>query len=172
MYELKSFADGLALVENKDLLFLSYIRAADEQEAETKVVDFNKAAMIEQLASHRFDVEVAGIELSDGLRVQTDRESQAQLNITYTHLKFGIVPDTAWKGGNGWQLVNLEQIEPIVRAVAAHERGCFLGEKQLLDAINSAVSLADIKNISISAMFDTAYQEAVAEVMAPEQVPE
>ena len=41
MYELKSFADGLALVENKDLLFLSYIRAADEQEAETKVVDFN-----------------------------------------------------------------------------------------------------------------------------------
>lgn len=172
MYELKSFADGLALVENKDLLFLSYIRAADEQEAETKVVDFNKAVMIEQLASHRFDVEVAGIELSDGLRVQTDRESQAQLNSAYTTLKYSLIPDTDWKATNGWQVVNLEQMEPIARAMAAHVRGCFRGERAVSTAITSATTMAQIEAIDIQAQFMAAYQIAVAEVMTPEQAPE
>lgn len=172
MYELKSFADGLALVENKDLLFLSYIRAADEQEAETKVVEFNKAVMIGQLASYRFDVEVAGIELSDGLRVKTDRESQAQLNSAYTTLKYGLIPDTDWKAANGWQVVSLEQMEPIARALAAHVRGCFRGERTVGTAITSATTMAQIEAIDIQAQFMAAYQAAVAEVITPEQAPE
>lgn len=165
MYELKSFADGLALVENKDLLFLSYIRAADEQEAETKVVDFNKALLIERLASHRFNIEVAGIELGDGLRVLTDRESQGQLNSAYTMLKYGLIPDTAWKAANGWQVGALAEIEPIAKTMAAHVRACFRGERVAAEAINAAVTIIDIKAISFPDLFAAAYQSAFDEVM-------
>lgn len=137
-----------------------------------KAAETIKSELLSSLASHRFDFEVNGLVLGDGLSVKTDRESQAQLNSAYVTLKNGLIPDTDWKGGNGWQLVNLVQIEPIAKAVAAHGRGCFRGERMIQAVITDAASIAELEAINIGALFHAAYQEAFAEVMTPEQATE
>ncbi|NNA16798.1 DUF4376 domain-containing protein [Pseudomonas lundensis] len=131
-----------------------------------------KSDLLATLAAYRFDFEVGGLELADGLRLLTDRESQSQLSNAFVTLKHGLIPDTDWKGSNGWQLVDLVQIEPIAKAVAAHGRGCFRGERQVQTLINEAATIADLEAIDIASLFDAAYREAYAEVMAAEQATE
>lgn len=130
-----------------------------------------KSELLAALAEHRFNFEVAGLSLGDGLRVQTDRESQAQLSNCFVDLKHGLIPDTDWKGSD-WQLVDLEQIEPIAKAVAAHRRGCFRGERLVQAVINDAETVADLEVINISLLFSAAYQKAFSAVMTPEQATE
>lgn len=137
-----------------------------------KPLETIQSEMLASLAAMRFTFEVEDLNLDSGLRVKTDRESQAQLNSAFVTLKTGLIPNTDWKGSNGWQLVDLEQIEPIARALAAHVRGCFRGERTVGTAITSATTMAQIEAIDIQAQFMAAYQAAVAEVMTPEQAPE
>lgn len=172
MYKLESFSNGSVLVSNTDTPYNATFAAANEAEAMQIVVGLNQPVMLAELAAHRFAFEVAGLQLAGGMQVKTDRESQAQLNSAYVTLNGGLIPDTDWKGANGWQLVDLEQIKPIAKAVAAHGRGCFRGERLVQTAINEASNMDDIEAIDIPGMFASAYQETYAEVMTPEQAPE
>lgn len=117
------------------------------------------------LATYRFGIEVGGLSLDGGVKILTDRESQSQLSNAYVTLKHGLIPDTDWKAANGWQLVELEQIEPIARAVAAHRRGCFRGERVVQGLLNEAQTIADLGGIDIRAKFQAAYQAAYSQVM-------
>lgn len=137
-----------------------------------KSIETIKAELFAALADYRFKFEVGGLDLGDGLRVLTDRESQSQLSNAFVTLKHGLIPDTDWKGTNGWQLVDLVQIEPIAKAVAAHGRGCFRGERRVHTLINDAMTISDLEAVNIGELFGAAYQEAYAEVMTPEQAPE
>lgn len=174
MYQLESFEDGGAMVINTDPAtpYRALHTAADAVEAEQLVIHMNQPGMLAELAEYRFWFEVAGLELKDGLRILTDRESQAQLNSSYTTLANGLIPDTDWKGANSWQIVTLPEIEPIAKAMAAHVRGCFRGERTVGTAITSATTMAQIEAIDIQEQFTEAYQAAFAEVMTPEQAPE
>lgn len=172
MYKLERFDSEGALVTNTEFLYNSTFIAETAADAEKIVVGLNQAVMLATLAAHRFAFEVAGLQLAGGMQVKTDRESQAQLNSAYVTVSGGLIPDTDWKGANGWQLVDLEEIKPIAKAVAAHGRGCFRGERLVQTAINEASSMDDIEAIDIPAMFASAYQDAYAEVMTPEQAAE
>ncbi|WP_256805989.1 DUF4376 domain-containing protein [Pseudomonas kurunegalensis] len=167
MYFIHSFTDAGVMVSNTDMPYMSEFPAEDQAAAEAIVVELNQPALQDQLASYRFTFEVAGLELSDGLRVQTDRESQAQLFNSYNQLASGLIPDTDWKGWNGWQVANLAQLKPIAQAVAAHVRGCFRGEKAVSDAIQAAKTVAEVEAIDIIRQFQAAYQVAYDEVMVP-----
>lgn len=136
-----------------------------------KAIETIKSELLVALADRRFLFEVSGLALADGLSVKTDRESQSQLSNAYVTLKNGLIPDTDWKGANGWQLVDLVQIEPIAKAVAAHGRGCFRGERRVQTVIQDAATIADLEAINIGELFEAAYQEAFAEVMGAEQAP-
>ncbi len=131
-----------------------------------KALETVKAEVLASLAAYRFDFEVAGLSLGEGLAVRTDRESQSQLANAYVTLKNGLIPDTDWKATNGWQLVDLEQIEPIAKAVAAHSRACFRGERLVQAHIGDAETIEDLEAISIATLFAEAYAAAVAEVMS------
>lgn len=87
-------------------------------------------------AQQRFIVETGGITI-DGSRIQTDRESQAQLGSAYTSLKNGLIADTPWKSADGWVPVTLAEIEPIATVVAAFVRACFVAERVHHDAIDA-----------------------------------
>lgn len=137
-----------------------------------KSLETIKAELFAALADYRFKFEVGGLDLGGGLRVLTDRESQSQLSNAFVTLKHGLIPDTDWKGANGWQLVDLLQIELIAKAVAAHGRGCFRGERRVQTLINDAMTISDLEAVNIGELFGAAYQEAYAEVMTPEQAPE
>lgn len=128
-----------------------------------------KSDMRQALAEYRFDFETAGLVMSDGLRVMTDRESQSQLSTTYHDLKNGLIPDTDWKADNAWQLVSSEEIEPIARAVAAHRRGCFRGERQIRELIDAAATVEELEAINIALQFGAVYREAYAEVQSAQQ---
>lgn len=128
--------------------------------------------LLQRLAEHRYGFETQGLELSTGLRILTDRESQGQLGNSYTMLKNGLVPDTDWKGVNGWQVVQLAEIEPIAQAVAAHVRGCFRGERAVGVMIQATTQIKSAAAIDIPTLFAAAYQEAFNEVMKPEPVTE
>jgi len=141
-------------------------RATAEQAAAI-AVELSQVALLAALAAYRFEFETNGLDLPGGLRILTDRESQAQLSSAFVTLQSGLVPDTDWKAANGWEVVTLEQITPIAKAVAAHVRGCFRGERTVQNAIMAANTLADIDAVDIRGQFDTAYAEAFAEVMAP-----
>nr|WP_313403191.1 DUF4376 domain-containing protein [Pseudomonas sp.] len=142
-------------------------RATAEQAAAI-AVELSQSALLAALAAYRFEFETGGLTLGGGLRILTDRESQAQLSSAFVTLQSGLVPDTDWKAANGWEIVTLEQITPIAKAVAAHVRGCFRGERTVQTAIKAASTMADIESINIRADFDAAYYEAFAEVMTLE----
>lgn len=171
MYVLEKFDQRGALVTNNAFLYNSTFIAETAADAEKIVIGLNQVVMLAELAAHRFSFEVAGLQLAGGMQVKTDRESQSQLSNCFVDLKHGLIPDTDWKGSQ-WQLVDLQQIEPIAKAVAAHRRGCFRGERLVQTAINEASSMDDIEAIDIPAMFASAYQDAYAEVMTPEQAAE
>jgi len=137
-------------------------------EADAIAVGLSQPAMLAALAAYRFEFETGGLDLPGGLHILTDRESQAQLSSAFVTLQSGLVPDTDWKAANGWEAVTLEQIGPIAKAVAAHVRGCFRGERTVQTAILAASTMAEIDAIDIRGQFDAAYTEAFAEVMALE----
>lgn len=169
MYQLESFVDGGALVVNTVELYRATFNAASAEEAEQIVVRLNKPVMLAALATHRFDFEVAGLDVTGGLRVLSDRQSQSQLTNSFTNLKHGLIPDTDWKAANGWQVGALDEIEPIAKAMAAHVRACFRGERVTETAINAAADMADIEAINIAELFSSAYKAAFDEVMTAEQ---
>jgi len=135
-----------------------------------KALETIQGELLAALADYRFKFEVGGLDVGDGLRILTDRESQSQLSNCFVDLKHGLVPDTDWKGSQ-WKLVDLQQIEPIAKAVAAHRRGCFRGERRVQAVIQEAAIIADLEAINIAELFEAAYQEAFAEVMTTEQAP-
>jgi hypothetical protein len=171
MYQLASFKDGAAHVIHAQRQYDAKWNAANEVEADQLVVGLNQPEMLGELAAYRFGFETGGLILGGGLRILTDRESQAQLSSAFVTLQSGLVPDTDWKAANGWEVVTLEQVTPIAKAVAAHVRGCFRGERTVQTAIMAAATMAEIEAIDIRGQFDAAYAEAFAEVMAPEAEP-
>ncbi len=167
MYRLISFTAGQARIACDTPAYDSTFNVVDEAEAVAILLSLNKPEMLAELAAYRFEFETGGLDLPGGLHILTDRESQAQLSSAFVTLQSGLVPDTDWKAANGWEVVTLEQITPIAKAVAAHVRGCFRGERTVQTAIMAASTMAEIEAIDIRGQFDAAYAEAFAEVMAP-----
>lgn len=172
MYQLEKFSSEGALVTHTAMPYRALFIAANEAEADAIVVGLNKPEMLDTLATVRYQVETAGLQLDDGLRILTDRESRAELYNTYATLKNGLIPDTNWKAANGWKVVTVAEMEPIAHAMAAHVRGCYAGERVVVTAIDAATTMLDVQAIDIEVQFNEAYQAAFAEVMPPEQAAE
>lgn len=168
MYKLEWFDGEYAMITGPN--YRAESLAGSAAEADAIAVGLSKPAMLAALAEYRFDFETGGLDLPGGLHILTDRESQAQLSSAFVTLQSGLVPDTDWKAANGWEVVTLGQITPIAKAVAAHVRGCFRGERTVQTAILAASTMAEIEAVDIRANFDTAYAEAFAEVMTMEPV--
>ncbi|WP_296231533.1 DUF4376 domain-containing protein [uncultured Pseudomonas sp.] len=169
MYKLEWFDGEYAMITGPN--YRAESLAGSAAEAEAIAVGLSKPAMLDALAAYRFEFETGGLDLPGGLHILTDRESQAQLSSAFVTLQSGLVADTDWKAANGWEIVTLEQITPIAKAVAAHVRGCFRGERTVQTAIKAASTMTDIESINIRAGFDAAYSDAFAEVMTLEPDP-
>ena len=164
MYYIHAMTDGGVMVSNTDAPYMAEFPAENQQLADQVVVGLNQPVMLAELATYRLMIETGGLELDGGMRLLTDRQSQAQLNIAYADLKNGLIPDTDLKADNSWEVVNLEQMQPIAKALAVHRRACFRAERVITTAIQSADTPALQVGINIQADFMTAYQAAVAEV--------
>lgn len=115
-----------------------------------KGIEDVKKLKLADIASSRFALETGGIELPGGIKIKTDRESQAQLSSAYSSLKDGLIPNTPWKTATGLSvLVTLDELRPIATAVAYHVRACFQAE------IDKANELSGINDFEQVVSFDT-----------------
>ncbi len=94
--------------------------------------------MLAELADLRWKHETGGITLPNGVEISTTREDQGMTDSAYSSLKNGLIPDTDWKGPNGWGVVTLAELEPIAQAVALHVRASFGAERIVAEQISAA----------------------------------
>tara|TARA_R110000868_G_scaffold130758_1_gene340589 strand:+ start:1736 stop:2383 length:648 start_codon:yes stop_codon:yes gene_type:complete len=109
-----------------------------------------KLALLAQLAANRYQQETAGTTISlqdQALLVSTDRVSrQAWLNA----LQLNVETQT-WKfNNNTWLILNNQEIQTVVSALAAHVEQAFAREKTLHDQIVAAGDLATLAAIDIN----------------------
>ena len=102
-----------------------------------------------ELAAIRWEDETGGIELADGSKAATDRESQSSIANTYSSLKEGFIPSTRWKSVSGWITVTLEDLAPLAKAVAVHVSDCFTKEETVSLQIDACVTVEEIEAIDL-----------------------
>ncbi|WP_136067096.1 DUF4376 domain-containing protein [Modicisalibacter radicis] len=122
-----------------------------------------RETLLGELAAHRFNVETGGVEMPDGTRVRTDRESQSQVNSAYTTLRDGMVDAADFKGANGWVTITLAEITPIATAVARHVQPCFTAERYVEGLLSAAETAEALHAIDYRGEFDTALEAIKAE---------
>lgn len=88
-------------------------------------------------AQVRFQKEVGGLVLPNGVKVDTDRDSQAKVQQAHSLLEKGWVASIDWKADSGWVTLDLAVMTGIAQAVAAHVQGCFSAEKAVIEAIEA-----------------------------------
>lgn len=106
------------------------------------------AAFPRYLAAYRWQKEIGGIE-TGGIKVRTDRETQAMLTAARTKAKEDTAYTLVWKADNGFFTLDAAAIIGIADAVHDHVQKCFAAE--------AAVDLADCDDYQdIEDAFDTA----------------
>jgi hypothetical protein len=136
---------GFHIVDGKYYKTYEKIGILPEDESSFQsFLENEKANLKKEIAARRYNREVSGIILPNGTKIQTDRESQAQLNGAYTGLKNGFINKTWWKNENGWNELSLEDIEPVAKIVAEYVSGCFLYEKLHIDMIDEISTKEDL----------------------------
>lgn len=110
----------------------------------------------QELAAHRYKVETGGVVTDQGMKVLTDRESQAQLTSAYQTLKEGVLTQIDWKSANGWVQVTLEDITPIAHLVAAHVQPCFTAERRVDEQMEALGDYDALLAFDPTDAFDTA----------------
>ena len=124
---------------------------------EDRNIDEIKKEMKASLANIRYEKEINGTETADGIKVLTNRESQASTNSVYNALANGIITSTQWKSPTGWILVTATELLPIVTALNEHVSKCFIAEQIVSAAIDAASDGDELRQINLNADFDTAY---------------
>ena len=166
MYYIESYDGEKVVIVNDADFYRCPFLAETQAAAELIVVGLNQPILLQQLAEYRLQIETAGID-AGGVRVKTDRESQALINQAFTSLTSDLVPDVDFKAVSAWARITKAEIQSVAKAVAAHSRACFAGERVVDELVRAAATVADIDAIDIQALFSAAYQSAYDEVMQP-----
>lgn len=168
MYILESFKNGAARIVNSVTGYDSTFSAESEVHALSIAVGLGQADLMVVLANYRFNFEVDGLDVGNGIKILTDEKSQSRIANAFVSLKNGLIPDTPFKAATGFTRITLAEVEVIAKATAAHTRACFSGEQAVSAAIEAATTPEQIAAVDIIGLFRATYQAAYAEVMAPE----
>ncbi len=143
---------GLA-PDDTDLTTPGILREIDTDEW-ASLTEQRRELRLQDLADHRWRIETGGVELPDGSRIHSDRESQAQLTSAYQSLTQPFVDDIDWKGPDGWVTVTETELRPIAQAVAEHVQGCFKAERRVSEQIDVAEDAEALYAINIRKAFE------------------
>ena len=115
------------------------------------ILEDGKSQMLGQLATYRYDKEIAGIDVN-GSSIRTDRESQATLTSAYTATLINPSTTINWKASGGsWVSLDASQVSALASAVVTHVQSCFNKEQSIGATITGATTLAQLRAID----FDT-----------------
>lgn len=141
------------VADDVDTAVPGVLREIDADEWASLTEDW-RDTILGRLADYRFSVETGGVEMPDGTRVLTDRESQAQLSSAYQSLSQPFVDSIDWKAAGGWVTVTETELRPIAQAVARHVQSCFTAERRVSETIASATSAEVLVAINWRGQFD------------------
>lgn len=115
-----------------------------------------RAAAMAHLADLRWQHETGGLTLLDGTRINTSRESQAQISSVVQSLGAGLIAGPVdWKMASGWRQVTPDQISAIAAAVAGHVKACFAAERHVAALLEQTPD-EDLPGFDIGAAFGAA----------------
>jgi len=114
-----------------------------------------------KLADHRWRYETAGLDLPGGQRIQTTRESQAQLTAVINSLQLGLITEpVTYKLDSGWAELTTAQVTAVAQAVGAHVKACFRAERTVAAQLDS---MEDPTNADVTGLFEAAYLAEMTE---------
>jgi hypothetical protein len=115
---------------------------------EVEVLEDIKVDKLAEIAESRWNTEVGGITYA-GLKVYTDRESQAKYTgaiVTYQAVQ--ALP-SAWKCENGWLPINaIEDLMNLAMAVQQHVQTCYAHEAELQAQVQAAETAEDVQEVT------------------------
>jgi hypothetical protein len=108
-----------------------------------------------KLADHRWRYETAGLDLPGVQRIQTTRESQAQITAVINSLQLSLITEpVTYKLDSGWAELTTAQVTAVAQAVGAHVKACFRAERTVAAQLDS---MEDPTNADVTGLFEAAY---------------
>lgn len=118
------------------------------------VPPITKAELSAELAAYRYEQEVGGVSLPNGMEVRTDRETRASITEAVNALEAGLmIAPIPWKLATGWADLTHNDLKGIAAAVAAHVQACFAAERAVQVQIDAA---GDLTAFDVPAAFTAA----------------
>lgn len=122
-------------------------------EAEPMTLAKARSNKLAEIAAWRYVRETSGITVG-GMRINTDRESQATISGTYASMKDGLISNVDWKTADGtFVTLTLPQIAVIAQAVATHVQQSFTLEKQYAEQVQAAETIEAVMAIVPETVF-------------------
>ena len=116
---------------------------------------------VAKLADHRWRYETAGLDLQGGQRIQTTRESQAQITAVVNSLQMGLIAEpVTYKLDSGWAELTTAQVTAVAQAVGAHVKACFRAERVVAAQLDA---MDDPTKADVAGLFQAAYLAEMTE---------
>jgi hypothetical protein len=97
-----------------------------------------RTALKAEIARRRWELEVAGLVMPDGMRAGTGREDRAAMLAAITEMTQAGIDEIDFKTPDGFRRVNREMLQTAANAVTRHVQACFSAEAAhdaLIDSI-------------------------------------
>jgi len=112
-----------------------------------------------RLAYHRWQREVGGFRMPNGIAVRTDAATQNKLgNFTGQYLAGNVPTQIEWKTPDGFLQLTREQVVEIAAAVTAHVTLCFALEKRIAEEMDALAEARELEGFDPVAAFEAAYE--------------
>ena len=107
-----------------------------------------KAAKLKEIEYARYKAEVGGVEYL-GVRMHTDRDSQAKYTgAVVAYQAAGTLPPS-WKGIDGWlEISDAATLMGLATVVAQHVDACFVKEKELSNLVEAAETVEEVQAVA------------------------
>ena len=147
---LETFQSALTQRQRLEALAQDYPKALAEWRETLRLRD-----PFAKLADHRWRYETAGLALPGGQRIQTTRESQAQITAVVNSLQMGLITEpVTYKLDSGWADLSAAQVTAVAQAVGGHVKACFKAERSVAAQLET---LDDPASADVVALFQAAY---------------
>lgn len=143
-------------IEGKDAIFYNYYENGIvgtihegfslKWEKRERPLEEIKTTLSGMVAGKRYSVETGGIEFG-GKKIITDRDSQYMISGAVNAVNLDPTRVIKFKTGEGFVELDSSAIVALATAVANHVQDCFSREADLVAAINSATTFAELKTI-------------------------
>lgn len=139
---------GIVIAADGDIPDSKFFLITENQDgtysASPRSIEEIKSMLIKDISDSRYHLEISGIDLPNGTRIETDRDSQNLIAGALLKAQRNPAVVMDWKGRDGWTQIGKLEIETIADAVSDHVQACFSAERakcELLDSINDIESL-------------------------------